>query len=33
VLTVAYGINDKGQVAGVAIVGGHAHGFLFTPTR
>lgn len=32
VLGIAYGINDKGQIAGVADVRGHAHGFLLTPT-
>lgn len=31
VLGIAYGINDKGQIAGVADVRGHAHGFLLTP--
>ena len=31
VLGIAYAINDKGQVAGVATVNGHAHGFLLTP--
>ena len=33
VLEVAWGINDKGQIAGTALVGGHGHGFLLTPTR
>ena len=33
VLGIAYGINDNGQIAGVATVNGHAHGFLLTPTR
>ncbi len=33
VLEVAWGINDKGQIAGTALVGGHGHGFLLTPAR
>lgn len=33
VLTTAYGINDMGQIVGVATVDGHAHGYLLTPTR
>jgi probable HAF family extracellular repeat protein len=33
VLTVAFGINDSGQIAGYATVGGHARGFLLTPAR
>ena len=33
VLTIAYGINDKGQIAGIATAHGHAHGFLLTPAR
>jgi probable HAF family extracellular repeat protein len=33
VLEVAWGINDKGQIAGTALVGGHGHGFLLTPIR
>ena len=33
VLEVAWGINDKGQIAGTALVGGHGHGFLLTPVR
>lgn len=32
VLGKAYGINNKGQIAGIADVRGHAHGFLLTPT-
>jgi probable HAF family extracellular repeat protein len=32
-LNVAYGISNKGQIAGVAIVGGYLHGFLLTPAR
>jgi probable HAF family extracellular repeat protein len=32
-LEVAWGINDKGQIAGTALVGGHWHGFLLTPAR
>jgi probable HAF family extracellular repeat protein len=33
VLEVAWAINDKGQIAGTALVGGHGHGFLLTPAR
>ena len=33
VLTVAFGINDSGQITGKAAVNGHAHGFLLTPAR
>ena len=33
VLGIAYAINDKGQIAGVATVHGHGHGFLLTPAR
>ncbi|MFN8196390.1 MAG: hypothetical protein U0R80_19145 [Nocardioidaceae bacterium] len=33
VLMGAYDVNGRGQVVGVASVGGHAHGFLLTPRR
>ena len=33
VLGIAYAINDKGQIAGVATVNGHGHGFLLAPAR
>lgn len=33
VLKLAYAINDSGQIAGVAVVNGHDHGFLLTPAR
>jgi probable HAF family extracellular repeat protein len=31
ILTTATGINDLGQITGVATVDGHAHGYLLTP--
>jgi probable HAF family extracellular repeat protein len=31
ILTTAFGINDLGQVTGVATVNGHAHAYLLTP--
>ncbi|HZK74725.1 MAG TPA: hypothetical protein VFD88_12060 [Clostridia bacterium] len=31
ILTTATGINDLGQITGVAAVDGHAHGYLLTP--
>ena len=33
VLGIAYAINDKGQIAVVATVNGHGHGFLLAPAR
>lgn len=32
VLRAAHGINNRGQIVGVASIDGHAHGFLLTPT-
>jgi probable HAF family extracellular repeat protein len=31
VLTAAYAINNAGQITGIAVIGGHRHGFLLTP--
>lgn len=31
VLTTAYGVNDAGQIVGVATIGGHLRGYLLTP--
>jgi probable HAF family extracellular repeat protein len=33
ILTTATGINDLGQITGVATVDGHAHGYLLTPDQ
>jgi probable HAF family extracellular repeat protein len=31
VLTATFGVNNKGQIVGVAAVNGHAHAYLLTP--
>jgi probable HAF family extracellular repeat protein len=33
ILTTATGINDVGQITGVATLNGHAHGYLLTPIK